>query len=272
MEFKEKQYDGIYEISAVEFQNENQIFRGILYFPPDSFQKPYSVIIYFHGFPQINSLEDFVEQYKFLLDLGYAFLVFNFRGYFFNPGNVSISSQVADSLKVIEFVHLMSKEKIFNINDINIIGHDFGAYISLILSSKIKIINRLLLLCPIIDLERHVNHTDFAKSLQYINRFLPGYIKGIEDVSSFIEMTKNELMSQDYQIKKRLTMLSYKKLRVIIGDKDKITPINEIKDNVQINIKNLDLVIIKSMPHDFFHEDYTEKVNEEIKNFFLKKY
>ena len=35
MEFKEKQYDGNYEVSEVEFYNENQVFNGLLYFPPD---------------------------------------------------------------------------------------------------------------------------------------------------------------------------------------------------------------------------------------------
>ena len=120
MEFKEKQYDGIYEVTAVEFQNENQVFRGLLYFPPESFQKPYSLIIYFHDFSQIHSLEELIKQYQFLLDLGYAFIVFNFRGYCFNQVKVSISSQVADSVKVIEFVRLMSRDNIFNIKDIKI--------------------------------------------------------------------------------------------------------------------------------------------------------
>jgi pimeloyl-ACP methyl ester carboxylesterase len=270
MEFKEKQYDGIYEISAVEFQNENQIFRGLLYFPHESFQKPYSLIIYFHGFPQISPLEDIVKQYKFLLDLGYAFLVFNFRGYFFNQGSVSISSQVADSMKVLEFVRLMTKENIFNINDINLLGHDFGAYISLILSSNIKIINRLLLLCPIIDLKRHVNHPDFARSLHYLNRFLPGYVNGIGDVESFIRMTNNELKSQAFQIKKIITKLNYKKLKIILGDKDKLTSVDEIRNFIQNEVDNLELAIIKNMSHDYFQEDYAEKMNEEVMKLFFK--
>jgi pimeloyl-ACP methyl ester carboxylesterase len=196
-------------------------------------------------------------------------MVFNFRGYCFNQGKVSISSQVADSVKVIEFVRLMSRDNIFNIKDINILSYDFGAYIALILSSKIKIINRLLMLSPIIDLERHINHIDFAKSLHYINRFLPGYIKGIEDVAGFIKMTRNELKNPEYQIIKVLKKLNYKKLRVIVGDKDKITPIDEIKDIVQKNVDNLEYVIIKNMSHDSFQEDYDVKIIEEIKKFFF---
>jgi len=224
MEFEEKQYDGLYEVSEVEFHNQNQIFRGILYFPPEPFQKPYSLIFFFHGFPQLNPLKEIVKQYQFLLDLGYAFLVFNFRGYNFNQGKVSIASQVSDSMKVLEFVYLMSKNNVFKINNINIIAHDFGAYIALILSSKVKLINRLLLLCPVIDLERHLNHIDFSKSLYYINRFLPGYVKGIEDVAGFIEMTKKELKNKEFQIKEVLSSLNFKKLRIIIGDLDKILP------------------------------------------------
>ena len=269
MNFKEKQYDGLYEVSEVEFHIKNQIFNGLLYFPPESFQKPYSLIIYFHGFPQLHPLKEVVKSYQFLLDMGYAFLVFNFRGYNFIQGRVSISSQVSDSIKVVEFVQLMSRNNIFNINNVNIFAHGFGAYIALILGSKIKIINRLLLLTPIIDLERHINHIDFAKSLQYINRFLPGYIKAIEDVAGFIKMTRNELKNPEYQIIKVLKKLNYKKLRVIVGDKDKITPIDEIKDIVQKNVDNLEYVIIKNMSHDSFQEDYGVKIIEEIKNFFF---
>ncbi|MFX1402110.1 MAG: hypothetical protein ACFE8V_12785, partial [Promethearchaeota archaeon] len=56
-----------------------------------------------------------------------------------------------------------------------------------------KIINKLLLLCPILDLEKHVYSEKFSKSLQYINRFLPGNIHGIEDVNLFFTNTKLEL-------------------------------------------------------------------------------
>ena len=90
MEFKEKQYDGLYEVSEVEFHNKNQIFKSILYFPPESVQKPYPLIIFFHGFPELKPLQEIVSQYQFLLDLGYAFLIFNFRGFNFTQGEVSI--------------------------------------------------------------------------------------------------------------------------------------------------------------------------------------
>ena len=133
MEFKNKEFDGPYEVSEIQISNNGQIFRGLLYFPSEKFKKPYSVVIYFHGFPQIFSLTEIVKTYKFLLDLGYAFVVFNFRGFRFSEGQVSINSQVSDSLKIIEFVEIMIKNNIFNINDINILGHDFGAYIALIL-------------------------------------------------------------------------------------------------------------------------------------------
>ena len=51
MEFKKKQYDVNYEVSEVEFYNENQIFKGLLYFPLERYQEPYPIIICFHGFP-----------------------------------------------------------------------------------------------------------------------------------------------------------------------------------------------------------------------------
>lgn len=266
---KEKQYDGSYEVSEVEFNIENQSFRGILYYPPKPFQEPYSLVIFFHGFPQINPLEEIIKPYQFFLDNGYAFLAFNFRGYRFTEGKISISSQVEDSVKVIEFVNSMSQKNLLDLTSINIIAHDFGAYIAFILCSKIKIINRLLLLSPIIDLERHVNHIDFKRSLHYLNLFLPGYVNGIENVDNFVEMTVNELKKEEYQIRKIITKLNCKKLKIIIGDKDKLTPIDEIKSFVQKEVEYLDLVIIEDMTHDSLQEDYAEKMNEEMEKFFF---
>jgi hypothetical protein len=40
MEFKEKQYDGLYEVSELEFHIQNQFFKAILFFPPEFVQKP----------------------------------------------------------------------------------------------------------------------------------------------------------------------------------------------------------------------------------------
>ena len=62
----------------------------------------------------------------------------------FSEGEISIKSQISDALKIIEFIRIIAKEKIFDKDNINILSYDFGAYIALILCSKIKEINRLL--------------------------------------------------------------------------------------------------------------------------------
>jgi esterase/lipase len=227
----------------------------MLYFPPASFHKPYPLIIYFHGFPQLFALKEIVKDHQYLLDMGYSFLV-------------SISSQVSDSIKIIEFVRKMAERNVFNLNSVNLIAYDFGAYIALILSSKIKVLNRMLLISPIINLEKHANHIDFSKSLRYINQFLPGNVKGIENVDVFIKKTKNELKNKSYQIKEVLKQLKCKTLRIIIGDSDKITPVNEITEIVKSSINNLDLVIIDNMDHEIIQEEEVEKIHEEINNFF----
>ena len=122
MEFKNKQYVGPYEVAKVEINNKGQKFRGILYFPPEEYSKPYPLIVYFHGFPQLFSLEEIVNNYSYLLDLGYAFLIFNFRGYKYSDGNISIKSHISDSHKIIEFIKRMAEHNIFDLNNINIIA------------------------------------------------------------------------------------------------------------------------------------------------------
>ncbi|MFX0017751.1 MAG: alpha/beta hydrolase family protein [Promethearchaeota archaeon] len=269
MEFKDKQYDGPYEVSEIEIHNEGQIFKGILYFPRENFKKPYPLIIYFHDFPQLFTLIENVRNYQYLLEIGFAFLVFNFRGYRSSEGIISIESQVSDSLKVLEFIQIMSDNGIFSIQNVNILTHGFGSYIALILCSQINIINKLLLLCPILDLERHVYNENFPKSLHYINRFLPGNIRGIEDIDEFIKKTKLELKRKEYQVKNFIKKIKYTKIKLIIGELDKVTPLNELNQIIPINHKNIDIVVISGMDHVCIEDAHFEKIKNEITSFFI---
>lgn len=269
LEFKDKQYDGPYEVSEIEIHNEGQIFKGILYFPKKDFKKPYPLIVYSHDFPQLFTLKEIVKNYQYLLEIGFAFLVFNLRGYRYSEGTISIESQVSDFFKVIKFIQFMSQNGIFSIQEINILAHGFGSYIALILCSQIKIFNKLLLLCPILDLEKHVYNETFSKSLQYINRFLPGNIRGIEDIDEFIKKTKIELKRKEYQIKIFTKGIKYNKMKLIIGELDKITPLNELNQIIRKNLKNIDIVVISGMDHDCIEDDHFEKIKDEISSFFL---
>ncbi|MFW9999320.1 MAG: alpha/beta hydrolase family protein [Candidatus Hodarchaeota archaeon] len=268
MEFKNKQFDGSYEVATIDIYNNNELFKGILYYPPVSFPKPYPVIIYFHGFPQLFTLQELVKRYQYLLDYGYAFITFNFRGYRYSEGKVSIKSQVSDALKITEFIETMASDNVFNPTNINIIAHDFGAYIALILSSKIGIVNKLILISPILDLKKHIYSNDFPKTLSYINRFLPGNINGIQNINDFIEYTKAELDNDEYQIERFIKNLKYKKLKILIGENDKLTPISEVKKMInQIEIGS-ELFIIENMDHDCVNENKLEILNQEILDFF----
>ncbi|MEE9379605.1 MAG: alpha/beta fold hydrolase [Candidatus Lokiarchaeia archaeon] len=268
MEFKNKQFDGSYEVSSLEINNDGQLLRGLLYFPSEKFKKPYPVIIYFHGFPQLFSLKEIVKNYKILLDLGYALIVFNFRGYRYSEGNVSLQSQISDGFKIIEFVELLTKEDIFKKNNINIIAHDLGAYIALILCSQIKTINKLNLISPILDLKKHIYSKDFPKILSYINRFLPGNIKGIENIEDFIKFTKLELNKEEFQIEKFIKNLKNIKMKVVIGENDKITPLFEVKTILNHTNIRYELSLIENMDHNYVDDEEFEKLNKEIINYF----
>ncbi len=269
MVFENKIFDGEYEVSEVQINNEGQIFRGLLYFPAERFKKPYPLVIYFHGFPELFSLTEIVKKYKYILDLGYSLIVFNFRGYRISEGSISIGSQISDSLKIIEFVKIMVKKKIFDINSINIIGYDFGAYIALMVCSRIETINKLIIVSPIIDLKKHVYSKDFPRALSYINRFLPGCINGIENIEEFIKITQEELDNDQLQIERFINQLKLKKLKIIIGESDKLTPITEINRLFQVVNISYELSIINGADHDFNDDEELEKLNKEIIKCFI---
>ncbi len=268
-EFK-KIYDGPYEVSAIEIDNEDQIFKGLVYFPPEEYIKPCPVILYFHEFPQLFALQEIVKRYKYLLDLGYAFICVNFRGFRYSEGTISIASQVSDGMKLLEFAKRMAEKNKFILENINILAYDLGAYIALLVCSKSPFINKLLLLSPILDLRKHVENKEFENILKYINKFLPGNIRGIENPIEFIQMTREELSMKQYQIKNAIKDLKINKLKIIIGQNDKITPIFELEllnINIQSNII-MKTSIINSMDHDPVEDKEMEQIKKEIIKFF----
>jgi alpha/beta superfamily hydrolase len=266
----QKIYDGPYEVSGIEIENNGQIFKGMLYFPPEEFNKPYPLILHFHEFPQLLPLQEIVKKYRYLLDLGFAFISINLRGYRYSEGEVSIASQVSDGLKLIEFAKKMAEKNFFILSDINVLAHDLGAYIALLVCSKSTIINKLLLLSPIVDLRKHVNSKEFENRLKYINKFLPGNIRGIEDPTKFIELTKKELSWKEFKLKNAIKNLKINSLKIILGEADKITPISELEFFKLIDQSNIILktAIIDSMDHDPIEIKEMEQVNQEIIDFF----
>ncbi len=261
MEFAKKQYDGPFEVVMVELQIEDQMFKGIMYFPPSKFKRPHPIIIYFHGFPQLFTLQELARNYQYLLEEGYALLIFNFRGYNLSDGVISIKNQVTDALKIIEFVNSMAKKHFIIKDEINILAHDFGGYIALILCSKINTINKLLMINPILDLKRHVKNNKFRESIAYLNRFLPGCIKDISDVDSFIDFTNEELAQDQYNIDFFMKEVQTRDMKIIIGEKDKVTPIIEVEHYFKSIRENIS--IIKDMDHECYTEVYSFfKIND----------
>ncbi|TFF98663.1 MAG: alpha/beta fold hydrolase [Promethearchaeota archaeon] len=267
----EPQYDGPYEVSSIELQIDEDIFKGILYFPPKKYLKPYPVILFFHGFPQLFTLQEIIRKYQYLLDLGFAFIAINFRGYQYSEGKISISTQVSDGLKLVEFAKKMAEKNIFDEENINILAEDFGAYISLIVCSKTHLINKLLLLSPIIDLKKHVYENSFLTILRYIDTYLPGNVRGIDDFENFIQMTKHELSRDEFKLKFAIKNLKVNSFKIIIGEDDKITPSSELEVFNQFYKINpeFERTIIEVMEHEPFYEEEIKLIEKEIKRFFL---
>jgi len=268
MEFSEKQYDGPYEVLGVEITIQGEILKGLLYFPPKRFNEPYPLIVYFHGFPQLFSLKDIIKKERFLLEKGYALLVCNFRGYRFSEGEVSLESHYEDVFKLIEFARGLDKKGLITLSDLNILAHDFGGYIALLTSSRTDLINKILLLSPLLDLRKHVYDEGFIKTLRYIKRFLPGNIRGIDSLDSFIDLTKEELSKENFQIRKAVKDLKINELKIIIGDNDKLTPLKEVEEIFKKSNITPDIIKIKDMDHQTENTEQEKKIDSEIKDFF----
>ncbi|MHA1805701.1 MAG: alpha/beta hydrolase family protein [Promethearchaeota archaeon] len=263
MEFSEKQFDGPYEVIGIEINIEGEMLRGVLYLPPSPYEKPHPIIIYFHGFPQLTPFQDIAKEYSFLLNMGYVLLIFNFRGYQISDGKVSLKSQLQDAFHVLIFTNKLAEESLIQKENINIIAHDLGGFIACI-CCKERPINKLLLLNPILNLSRHVHDERFKDSLKYINHFLPGHVRGIEDVEYFVKMTKEEL--SDLQFK--FDTLRVNEFLIILGDNDKITPLSEVNAVFHEINQKFKLITIPNMDHECLNDEELEQMKKEIKKFF----
>lgn len=270
MEFDEKQYDGPYEVTAIEINIEEQLLRGLLYFPRDLYSKPFPVITYFHDFPQIFSLHQIIVNLEFLLKNGFSLLVFNFRGYGQSQGQVSLQSQLQDAVKIAEFVQSMGEKGIFKRQELNILSHGFGCYFALLLCSTVNIVNNVLLLSPILDVKNKVSNHAFVNLLQYLNRYLPGIVHGIENVDNFISKTKLELNNDRYQVEKVLNDMKFNKLKIIVGNDNKFIDISQLKATLVNYLVNTELVLVEQMEHEWIEEDCISEIQEQILSFFCK--
>jgi pimeloyl-ACP methyl ester carboxylesterase len=265
--FKEKIYDGPYEVVEIQITNEEKIFRGLIYFPDEKkFRKPYPVIVYLQGFSQVFPFSHIIQEHEYLLKLGFAVILIYLRGYKFSEGTISIPGQVSDGLKIIEFLELMADKEVVDKSRICFVGHDFGAYTSLVVGSKTDKINYLALLNPILDIERHVNDEDFIKNLQYINKFLPGMIHGIEDLPKFLEKTRIEV--KEFPIESVICELKVQKILVILGDEDKLTPLEEFNRIFRKCNVNFEDVIIENMDHEPEFEIEKKLIEQTLTKFF----
>ncbi|MBD3197848.1 MAG: alpha/beta fold hydrolase [Candidatus Lokiarchaeota archaeon] len=270
MEFDNKQYDGIYEVTEVEIHNDGEIVRGIMYFPPQKYNKPYPLILFFHGFPQILTFKEIIRNFQILLDEGFAVILPNFRGYRLSEGEISLKSQVSDGLKLIEFSIQLAQNDIINGNDINILGYDLGGYISIIVSSLTDSINKILLISPILDLKTKVNTLEFRNSLNYLNRFLPGSVRGIKNVDKFISKTNTELKNEKFQIEKAFSNIKCKKMKIIIGKNDKITSPMFLETLFSNYRDKIDVNIIEGMDHDIIDHESFKQISDKVRRFFSK--
>ena len=207
------------------------------------------------------------------MDLGYAFIVVNFRGYRYSEGKISLTSQFSDGLKLLEFAEKMAEKRYFLRDDLNIIAHDLGAYIALLVCSTLSVINKLLLISPILNLPKLIKGLEFERTLYYINKFLPGNVKGIENPQEFIKMTRNELSKKEFQLEDRLSNLKVNDLKVIIGEKDDITPLSELEIIGKYLSSGLSMqkVIIGLMDHDPIEENELLTIKKEVLTFFNVK-
>ncbi|MHA1677609.1 MAG: hypothetical protein ACTSW3_02380, partial [Promethearchaeota archaeon] len=107
-----------------------------------------------------------------------------------------------------------------------------------------------------------------VETLQYINKFLPGNVSGIENVEEFIKKTKEELKKDDFNLNDILGKVKCNHVKIIWGEKDKLTSFEEIEFVLKNINANKSLTKIKSMDHYLIDDAEINEVKVEIIKFF----
>ncbi len=119
------------EVSGVEFASDGLALRGELRIPVvGSIRKEYAAFIVLHGFGGTREGRDAVTAATYLNDLGYATLLFDFRGCGLSDGErgrIICMEQVQDTQNAITF--LQSRPEIAS-DRIALVGSSFGAAVA----------------------------------------------------------------------------------------------------------------------------------------------
>ncbi|MEJ2248957.1 MAG: hypothetical protein P8Y97_04765 [Candidatus Lokiarchaeota archaeon] len=160
----------------------------------------------------------------------------------------------------------MSDEKIFNLSNVNLIAEDFGAFTAINVCARKSLIKKLILVSPLLNIKKFIYKEEFRRTLEYINRFLPKNIAGIENIDEFIELTKSELEIGNYNPGKSIQNLKVRDLLVIIGQIDKFVSHSEIKNIFKNSNVVPDIEIIPNMDQIPFNEDEIKTLKNKILN------
>jgi esterase/lipase len=112
-----------------------------------------------------------------------------------------------------------------------------------------------------------VFNEDFKKNLEYINRFLPGNVRGTENVKEFVDLTKKELLEKQFSIENSIKELKNRKIKILIGEVDKITPTKEVYQIFKDSNVIPKVSLINCMDHECVDEEDMKKIEEEIISF-----
>ncbi|MFX1574111.1 MAG: hypothetical protein ACFFB0_15310 [Promethearchaeota archaeon] len=83
-----------------------------------------------------------------------------------------------------------------------------------------------------------------------------------------MELTEKQFDEQ-LEIENFKNQLKLKKLKIIVGENDKLTTITEINRVFQNAKINFELSVIKGADHDLYNEEELEKANKELINYFM---
>jgi len=114
-------------------------------------ENPSGLVIFYHGNSGSNA--DWLTEYKFYNDLGYDYLVTDYRGFGKSSGSINSQEQVlADALVVFDYISSRFESK-----SIVLIGYSFGTSIASYVASK-REIRLLALLAPFYSLKDIKEH------------------------------------------------------------------------------------------------------------------
>ncbi len=256
------------DYKRISFESDGINLVGDLLTPSKPYEPPFPAICYLHGFP---GDEDKVTGVGLsLAKMGYVYLCFDFRGHRESAppdfeGPFSFVGEINDCKNAINY---LTKLDYVDKSRIGLYGESMGGGVAICFAAEDNRVKALAVRAPVFDTAFMFSHPMFEMSVNSMEIFLPGEVKGLR-YPNLLSLLKEE--AKKYTPIKLVHKVSPKPLLILAGAKDELIPLEGVKALFEKANEPKELVILENADHNLTLPSIRKRAFETIVNWLVKQ-